>query len=721
MPKNSTRCYSGPSSENSGPRNAAAPGRLDAPWESIRGIGKSRSQALHKKGIYSIQDALLFLPRTWRRIHFCSSLAEVVAGRWCCTQGRLVGAPRISGRRAARVEMTLEDGTGRVSLCWFNARAAAFRGRFRKGQWLKVLGPVGEYRGEKQFLHPEIESLAQAQALPSGSQLMPVYPEVNGLSPRLLRQFQKQTVEKYVGFWPELLDEQIRKRQGFMPAAEALRWIHFPPPAADEEQLAAWSTPAQRRLVFEELFLLQLELALMRQRLQQVPAPRVPLAEEILASAEDVFGFQLTAAQQKAFRQIAADLASGHPMNRLLQGDVGSGKTAVALLTSLAAARSGLQSALLVPTEILAEQHHRLALERLAPAGLRTGLLCASTPAGERRRILELAEKGGLDLLVGTHALLEQGVRFQRLGLCLIDEQHRFGVAQRARLLRKGERPHLLVMTATPIPRTLALALYGDLEVSVIDQLPPGRAGTKTMVVESHQAAQVWDWVRSRLEQGQQAFVVCPLLDESERSDLMAARSLQRWLRQDKLAGLEVELVHGRQEEGERRRLLELFRQGKIRALVATTVIEVGVDVAAAGIMVIEHAERFGLSQLHQLRGRVGRGGQPAHCILIAHEPLSHEAKRRLEIIRSTNDGFVIAEYDLQLRGPGEALGVRQSGWWQLRFARLERDVDLLEHAAQEAAELVRKDPWLQLQEHRALKERLAGELTQEYFDYRCG
>jgi ATP-dependent DNA helicase RecG len=544
------------------------------------------------------------------------------------------------------------------------------------------------------FTDPLIEVL-ESPSSPVRSQqigrLVPVYALTEGLTADGLRQAIAKVLP-LVRHWPDPLPGELRQGTLQLPSrSEAMEQIHRP---SDPEHLQR----ARRRLVFDEFLLLQLALGLRRQRLKRQAAPTLLLPANgetsLLGRFLALLPFPLTAAQERVLAEIRQDLAKSQPMARLLQGDVGSGKTVVALAALLVAIESGCQGALMAPTEVLAEQHHRKLAPWLAQLHVSSALLTGSTPARRRRELLQDVLNGQLHLLVGTHALLEDPVQFQRLGLVVVDEQHRFGVRQRNRLLAKGLQPHLLTMTATPIPRTLALSVHGDLDVSQIDELPPGRTPVQTRLLRSDQREQAWQLIREQVTLGQRAYVVLPLVEESEKLDLRSAVEVHRHLAEEVFADITVGLLHGRLASDEKQRALRAFASGVCQVLVSTTVVEVGVDVPEASVMVIEHAERFGLAQLHQLRGRVGRGAALSHCLLI-NDSTNPMARQRLEVLVRSTDGFEIAEMDLRLRGPGQVLGTRQSGLPDLALASLSEDGEVLEDARRVAQQLLAEDPQL--------------------------
>jgi ATP-dependent DNA helicase RecG len=709
---------------------AADPRRepLETSIQYVKGVGPRLAERFAARGVRTVGDALYLLPRRYEDRRRLVPVAELRPGEVASFEAQVLdfGSRRI-GRRRRLFELLLGDRSGQIRCLWFNFNEAAFRKRFQRGDRVRVAGKVEQYRSARQLVHPDLQPLGRgtdgddeeaADGAGGFAALVPVYPEIEGIYPRTLRQIIKRVVERYAEAAPEVLPEPLRRRHGMIPIAQALRQVHFPPQRADPEALERFRSPAHRRLVFEELFLLQLGLALRRRLARRARAPGFGPPADLVAEARRLFGFALTGAQQRVLGEILADLTAEQPMNRLLQGDVGAGKTAVAVLAALAVARAGGQTALMAPTEILAEQHLRAIRGLFAGPGaeLEVELLTAAVKGQARKRAVRRIAAGSAGLVVGTQALIEERVAFHNLGLAIIDEQHRFGVMQRARLRAKGRQPHVLVMTATPIPRTLSLTVYGDLDTSILDELPPGRTPVATRLLRSAQAAQAYRWVRREVEAGGRAYLVYPLVAESDKVDLLDASRMFERLAAGPLAGLRLGLVHGRLPPDEKDARMRAFAAGELDVLVATTVIEVGVDVPEASVMVIEHAERFGLSQLHQLRGRVGRGERPAQCFLVAHSLATPEARRRLQVMERSNDGFAIAEEDLAIRGPGEFLGTRQSGLPIFAVADLLRDADILDEARRAAFRLLEADPELARPEHaglrRALKRRWGGQLA---------
>ena len=609
------------------------------------------------------------------------------------------------------LELQLVDCTGRIRVSRFFAGQ-----RFSSPGWLKtqqrqyppgatvaVSGLVKETAYGPAFQDPLIEVLESAQApVRSGSigRMLPVYGLTEGLGADRLRQL-VEAVLPLLRDWPDPLPESIRRSQGLIGRADALTQIHSP---ANQEQLQA----SRRRLVFDEFLLLQLSLAQRRHQLRQRQAPPLlllPGGEGLVERFLAILPFALTQAQERVLAEIRADLARPQPMARLVQGDVGSGKTVVALASLLCAIEAGCQGALMAPTEVLAEQHYRKLGEWLPQLHVSSALLTGSTPAPRRRALLQDLANGQLQLLVGTHALLEDPVQFDRLGLVVVDEQHRFGVRQRNRLLAKGLQPHLLTMTATPIPRTLALSVHGDLDVSQIDGLPPGRQPIRTLLLKGSQRQRAYGLIREQVALGQRAYVVLPLVEESEKLDLRSAVEVYHQLKEEVFTELRVGLLHGRLNSADKQAAIAAFAAGDTQVLVSTTVVEVGVDVPEASVMLIDHAERFGLAQLHQLRGRVGRGAAASHCLLI-NDSSNVLARQRLELLVRSSDGFEIAEMDLRLRGPGQVLGTRQSGLPDLALASLTDDGEVLERARAVAQEITQADP--NLQAHPGLAQALA-------------
>ncbi|MCP9926914.1 ATP-dependent DNA helicase RecG [Cyanobium sp. CH-040] len=690
----------------------------DTPLAEIPGVGPRTATRMAQLGLFVARDLLHYYPRDYLdyanlvRIHALEpgTTATIVAAVRSC---RTFVSPR--NPQLAILELQLADPTGRIRVSRFYAGK-----RFTSPAWLKlqqrqfpsgatvaVSGLVKDGPYGPQFQDPLMEVLSSPQAPVRSTQigrLIPVYGLTEGLGADRLRQAIAAVLPLLPGC-PDPLPEPVRQAEGLIERASALQQIHAP---ANRDQLQA----SRRRLVFDEFLLMQLGLLQRRRQLTARPAP--PLAPGAAPHAGSPAGgagvvqrflellpFGFTAAQERVLAEIRADLAREQPMARLLQGDVGSGKTVVAVAALLTAVEAGCQGALMAPTEVLAEQHHARLAAWLPRLHVNCGLLTGATPARRRRQLLDDLANGQLQLLVGTHALLEDPVQFARLGLVVVDEQHRFGVRQRDRLLHKGLQPHLLTMTATPIPRTLALSLHGDLEVSQIDELPPGRTPVRTRLLKASQRQEAYDLIRAEVARGQRAYVVLPLVEESEKSDLRSAVEVHRQLAGEVFPDLRVGLLHGRMASADKQTAITAFARGDTQLLVSTTVVEVGVDVPEASVMVIEHAERFGLAQLHQLRGRVGRGAAASHCLLV-HDGRNPQARQRLEVLVRSSDGFEIAEMDLRLRGPGQVLGTRQSGLPDLALASLADDGEVLERARELARRILERDPELSQLPHLA-------------------
>jgi ATP-dependent DNA helicase RecG len=704
------------------PGRPPAPKALEpllTPVLQLRGVGPAIAEKLHAKGLVTVGDLLLNLPRRYEDRRTPRTIDEAKLGERSMIVGTIVKAGEAHGRRR-RLEVLLRDDEGAVLLLlWFHYRGSMLQ-RMAVGARVLVSGEVraGYRGGGKTITHPDVETLGAPGAVPlalkdddSFGRIVPVYTEIEGVPARSFRRIQRRAVDEYLQFVPDALPPRIRERRKLLGLAEALGEAHFPDRFAAAAASGRPGGEPRRRLAFEELFLVQLGLALRRRGVKVEPgiafrADRVTL-ERIVKSLP----WPLTSAQGKAVRAIADDMRRTEPMNRLLQGDVGSGKTAVALCAALVAAEDGYQTALMAPTEILAEQHARSLRTLLRASKVHVELVTGALGQRERDHAARLLRSGTAQIVVGTHALAEESTAFHKLGLVVIDEQHRFGVMTRARLMGKGARPDVLVMTATPIPRTLALTLYGDLDVSVLDELPPGRTPIATKVYKDAAREKAYEVIRRELALGHQAYVVLPLVEESEKLvDLRAATRERDRLAAEVFTDVPIGLVHGKQSSADRQEAMERFRSGADRILVATTVIEVGVDVPNASVMLIEHAERFGLSQLHQLRGRVGRGAAKSYCLLITGASGAEWgpiARERLKVMEQTTDGFRIAEADLELRGPGEFLGTRQSGLPDFAVAELARDQEILVEAREEAFALVSDDPELARPENAAVREQL--------------
>lgn len=645
-------------------------------------------EAFERLGIRREFDLLLHLPLRYEDLTQITAVAEVRAGVTAQVEA-VVQSCRVDGRPRKMLRVELSDGTGSITLRFLHFTAAQQQ-QFAPGARIRAWGEIRSSLFGCEIVHPRYRLVTTS--MPIAQQLTPVYPTVAGIGQGLIRSAIARRLKSLQ--LPETVPETVTTRLALPTLAWALRYLHAPPRAVSTAALEERSLPAWRKVIFDELLAQQMSLRrarATRSSLRAEPLSADGLARRLLADLP----FPLTSAQQRASAEIARDLGLTQPMNRLLQGDVGSGKTVVAALAACLAIGSGHQVALMAPTEILAEQHVRKLRPWLEPLGVRVGWLAGSLRESDKRAVREAVQHGAIDLLLGTHALIEDSVQFARLGLVIVDEQHRFGVAQRLSLReRSGLIAHQLMMSATPIPRTLAMSYYADLDVSVIDELPPGRTPVVTRLVAESRRDEIVEHVRAAAQSGRQVYWVCPLIEESEALDLQTAIDTHAAL-SESLEPIKVGLVHGRLAATDKQQVMASFVAAEVQVLVATTVIEVGVDVPNASLMVIEHAERFGLAQLHQLRGRVGRGSERSVCVLLYHGPLSPAARERLRAMHDTTDGFEIARRDLRLRGPGEFLGLRQSGQALLRFADLERDADLVEAARDCAASMLQNEPQL--------------------------
>jgi ATP-dependent DNA helicase RecG len=728
----------------------------------VKGIGPRLADVLATKGLHTVDDLLHYLPFRYEDRANPRGIAELRAGEMATVIAEVRTSGLFRTRRMPIFQMTAGQGRTRLKCMWFNA--TYLKDRFQPGQMVALYGKVEENRGELQLMQPQFEILAEAdgdaeqkaaESLEIG-RIVPIYESAGQgkLTPRWFRRIIRKALEDLTRELPEGIPAAIRKRMNLVPPREALWKVHWPEEGESISTLQSFRTPAHIRLIFEELFFIELGLELKRREQKARTGIAFALTDRERAAIKRILPFHPTGAQKRALKEIASDMEKPSPMRRLLQGDVGSGKTLVAFEAAIIAIENGYQVALMAPTEILAQQHYFSARRILEPSGYRIGLLTGSLEDDRKREIRRHIAQGGAQLVIGTHALIEQKVEFAKLGLVIVDEQHRFGVLQRFKLMKKqdgraavitdarvgtgvharsaeqssapapnlaelrsagqpraavltktptqevrdgtGEgarasmvaaaEPDVLVMTATPIPRTLALTLYGDLDLSVLDEMPPGRTPIVTRRVGDERSDEVWQFVRKQVTAGHQAYVVYPVIEENEETELKAAMKMYRELSKKVFPDLQVAVLHGRMESDLKEQVMRLFQQGKIQILVSTTVIEVGVDVPNAAVMVIEHAERFGLAQLHQLRGRIGRGAAKSYCILMTGGKVSEDGERRLDAMVRTNDGFEIAELDLELRGPGEFFGTRQAGMPSFQVASLIRDRDLLELAKKEAA-----------------------------------
>jgi ATP-dependent DNA helicase RecG len=676
----------------------------------VRGVGPRRAEQLRRFGICSVEDLLYHLPFRYEDRRAVSKIRELRLGDVASVIGEITHlAERYVGRARHRIlEGVVRDDTGLLALTWYH-QVAYFRSRYQVGQRCLVHGKVeGALGGTKRMVHPEVEIDPDLE----GQGILPVYNKPTTMSVGAMRKVVQQAVQDWAERLPSVLPETVVHAARITDLRQAMRLLHQPARDADVEALNAGRAAGHRSLVFDELFFLQLGMALRRRSVEVETGLALPERGTLTARLRGLLPFQLTAAQQRVLREIRDDMAAPRPMHRLVQGDVGSGKTVVALFAALAAIENGYQAAFMAPTELLAEQHLSTIGKFTEQLGVATALLTSELTRAKRRQMYERISAGQVQLAVGTHALIQEGVVFKALGLGVIDEQHRFGVLQRAALRRLGGNqavaPDILLMTATPIPRTLAMAVYGDLDISAIDEMPPGRQPVRTLLRHEGERADVYDLVKRELDRGRQGYVVYPLVESSEAVELRDATTMARELARAVFHGYRVGLVHGKMKATEKDAVMRGFQRGDLQLLVSTTVIEVGIDIPNATIMVVEHADRFGLAQLHQLRGRVGRGDAAAVCVLLTPFRRGEAAHQRLQAMAGTNDGFKIAEVDLDIRGPGELLGTRQSGLPDFRVANLIRDRNILEEARNAAEGWLRNDPRLEQAESKPLRAVLA-------------
>jgi ATP-dependent DNA helicase RecG len=676
------------------------------PVQYVKGIGPRLAEVLAAKGIRTVDDLLHYLPFRYEDRLNPRLVAELRAGEMATVIAEVRSSGLFRTRRMPIFQLTVGQGRTKLKCLWFHA--AYLQDRFQAGQMVALYGKVEADRdGQLQIMQPQFEILGdlleeggadeaekKAAASLEIGRIVPIYESTGQgrLTPRWFRRIIRWTLENLSPDLHDPIPAAVRAHLRLASPREALFKVHWPDAGESFNDLQSSRTPAHIRMIFDELFFIELGLELRRREQKAQTGIVFQLNNGVREAIKKVLPFHPTAAQKRVLKEIATDMQAPSPMRRLLQGDVGSGKTIVAFQASIIAMENGCQVALMVPTEILAQQHYFSARQILERAGYRIVLLTGSLEQDRKRDVRRHIAQGDAQLIIGTHALIQDRVEFENLGLVVVDEQHRFGVMQRLKLMRKSDEasktaePDVLVMTATPIPRTLALTLYGDLDLSVLDELPPGRTPVVTRALPDERASEVWDFVRKQTAAGHQAYVVYPVIEENEERELKAARQMYRQLQEKTFPNLRVGLLHGRLDADEKEHVMREFQQGKIEILVATTVIEVGVDVPNATVMVIEHADRFGLAQLHQLRGRIGRGAAKSYCVLMRGGKVSEEGERRLDAMVRSNDGFQIAELDLELRGPGEFFGTKQAGIPSFRVANIIRDRQLLEAAKREAA-----------------------------------
>ena len=699
---------------------------LSTPVQYVKGVGPRIAEVLAAKGIHTVGDLLHYLPFRYEDRLNPRGISELRPGEMASVIGEVRNSGLFRTRSKPIFQLTIGQGRARLRCIWFNA--TYLQDKFTPGQMIALYGKVEEDQRtrELQIIQPQFELLGDstesgsaetdkraAESLEIG-RIVPIYEAIGRVTPRWFRRIIRTALDNLTPDFPDPIPAAVRSHLGLISPRAALWNVHWPEPGESLSDLQSSRTPAHIRMIFDELFFVELGLELKRRQLKAQTGIAFHLDDRVRSAIKKILPFHPTAAQKRVLKEIAADMEKPYPMRRLLQGDVGSGKTIVSFEAAIIAIENGYQVALMAPTEILAQQHYFSARRILENAGYRIGLLTGSLENDRKREIRRHIAQGSAQLVIGTHALLQEKVEFAKLGLVIVDEQHRFGVMQRLKLMKKStdgtdeanvgtaaigrpaERssaaasaagePDVLVMTATPIPRTLALTLYGDLDLSVLDQLPPGRTPIITKQVTDDQSPKVWDFVRKQVAAGHQAYIVYPVIAENEESELKAAIKMYRDLSSHVFADLKVGLLHGRLDADLKDQVMRMFQTGELHILVATTVIEVGVDVPNATVMAIEHAERFGLAQLHQLRGRIGRGAAKSYCVLMTGGKVTEEGQRRLQAMVDTNDGFKIAELDLELRGPGEFFGTRQAGMPDFRVANIIRDAQLLEAAKREAA-----------------------------------
>ncbi len=680
--------------------------KLSLPVRFVKGVGPKISTLLEKKGLMTVEDMIYFLPRKYEDRRVVRSISTTRPGVKETIIGEIQSAHIRPYRKKRVFEVQVADESGALTAKWFHGKYPFLKKIFEKGKRVIFTAEIKGSLFDREMIHPDFEVLEEDDDhLLHFKRIVPIYSETEGLGQKNIRRIMKHVVDDFTEDVLSPVPEDILQRRGLQDMHSAIRAVHFPESDSDVETLNRMKSEAHRRMIFDEFFFFELGMALRKKGTLLHVGVSLRPEGEVLKNFLKRLPFELTAAQRRVIGEITGDMEKSIPMHRLLQGDVGCGKTVVSMAAMIVACESGYQAAIMAPTEILTEQHHRNIANWADAQGLKTVILTGSLKATDRKKAYEEIERGEVDIIVGTHALIQEEVRFYKLGLAIVDEQHRFGVMQRALLREKGVHPHVLVMTATPIPRTLAMTVYGDLDVSVIDEMPPGKRPVKTRIFYEKERQRVYDIIRKEMVKGNQVFIVYPLVEESENVDLRDATKMAEHLQKDVYPEFKVGLIHGRMKSREKDRIMDRFIRREIHLLVSTTVIEVGIDIPQASLMVIEHAERFGLAQLHQLRGRVGRGDIPSYCILMSGHPVSDLSTRRLRVMEETTDGFRIAEEDLAIRGPGEFLGTRQSGLPDFRVASILRDGRILNDARQEAFRLIDGDAFLQKPEHGLLRE----------------
>jgi len=674
-----------------------SPPKLAAEVKYLKGVGPVRAQLLASRGIHTVEDLLYYTPFRYEDRTRITRIRDLLPGQTTTILAKVLTSGLMRTRKGLYIfDLAATDSSGLLRCKWFNALYLEKNKVFRPGQRVFFYGKVERDpfgRGNLQIVQPQFEILPESEPERGDSlevgRVVPIYESVGKLGTRVLRRLIATALAALDVGIPDYLPASVRRKNNLVERAQALRQTHFPEGDQPLETLCQFRTPAQIRLIFEEFFGVGAGLALKRRKAEAAPGIEFRVTEGARQAIKKILPFHPTVAQKRVLKEIADDMCSPRPMNRLLQGDVGSGKTIVAVQAAILAMENGYQVALMAPTEILATQHYLYIKNLLRPLPYEVDLLISARKPSEKAELKRRIAQGSVHLVVGTHALIEEDVAFGKLGLAVVDEQHRFGVMQRYKLIRKGVTPDVLVMTATPIPRTLALTLYGDLDFSVIDELPPNRSPIETRLLREEDRPQAFAFIRDKVRRGEQAYVVYPVIEESEKLDLKPAVRMYEQLSRNVFPEFRVGLLHGRLPSEEKEGVMLRFKQGEVQILVSTTVVEVGVDVANATVMLIEHAERFGLAQLHQLRGRIGRGSEKSFCLLLAAEPRTEVSDERLRTLTETTDGFRIAEIDLKLRGPGEFFGTRQWGIPAFRIANLLRDQEILEWAKREATDFI--------------------------------
>jgi ATP-dependent DNA helicase RecG len=676
----------------------------------IKGVGPDRLRLLKRLGISNIKGCLWYFPRRYEDRSNLKQIAELKIEEHQTIRGRVISSSVFRTKTGLSIfQLTVGDDTGRIYCLWFHQ--PYMKKYFKENDILILYGKVQKSK-RLQMIHPEYEIIRQeagAEETIHTGRIVPIYPLVSGLNQRLLRSIINNCLTQYSAYIKDYLPTNIRARQKLLDLRSAIKNIHFPVNERQKEQ-------ANKRLIFDEFFFLQLALAIRRYKLKFAPQGKPHVIEEgIQEKFLKNLPFKLTPSQQRVVEDIKKDMASPKPMHRLMQGEVGSGKTVISAYALLITVTNNHQGSIMVPTEILARQHYLTLINLLSPLGIEVVLLINGLAKAEKDRVNKLIESGEADIIVGTHTLIQENVRFKDLGLIVIDEQHKFGVQQRALIKSKTHNPHMLVMTATPIPRTMAMTMYGDMDISVLDELPLGKRDVQTICTDTSGLESVYNFVREQLKLKRQAYIICPVIDESNALKSDGVKKIYERLKSEVFTDFKVELIHGRLGDEEKTKVMKEFKKGKIDILVATTIVEVGIDIPNTSVMVIENAERFGLSQLHQLRGRIGRGNFKSYCILVS-DAVTEEARQRLEVMTKTEDGFQIAQEDLNIRGPGELFGERQHGSLMFALGNLSTDVDILEQARKEAFELIGSDPGLRQENHQALREILSQNFKDKFY-----